>query len=116
MRMTPAVTTIRSFRLVVRPRAAPGIVFFLGLGNTLERFVVGLLVDLRLLLLGFLVVAVWPPHLGVCRRSRQCQRERHYRQGFHVGHSPPSSVGNLLRSTTMAKGALPKTGPAISNY
>ena len=41
------------------PRDAPRIVFFLGLRNSFERGLVGLLVDLRLLLVRLLVVVIY---------------------------------------------------------
>jgi hypothetical protein len=57
---------------ICRTRHAPGIVFFLGLGNPLERGLVGLLVHLRFLLVGFGVVAAMPlaAHLRLRRQSQ----------------------------------------------
>src|SRR5260370_37710280 len=80
------------FRFLGRVRGtrdAPGVVFFLGLGNALKRGLVGLLVDLRFLLLALLVAAPLPlattptTHLGV-RGHRDQRQYRHYRsEGLH---------------------------------
>src|ERR1700759_3088816 len=119
----PAKRRMRSIRLMVsrllrglvRPRAAPGIVFFLGLGDALECLVIGLLIDLRLLLLGLFVIAVRAPRLGVGGRGRPSQHHRRCRQRFHW-KLPVVSAGNLLRNSTMAKETLLEAGLTISNY
>src|SRR5262249_37274928 len=77
-------------RLLVRrrgPRPAPGVVFFLGLRNALERLLIGLLVDLRLFLIGFGSAVARPvPSAAHLRVRRQCQKHqqcRRHRQGSH---------------------------------
>src|SRR5258705_8102242 len=60
------------------PGHAPGIILFLRLRNPVERGLVSLLVNSRLLLLRLLCVALMPlaVHLRVCGRRDQRQRRR----------------------------------------
>ena len=69
--------SLRFFGGFRRTRRAPGVVFFLGFGNFVERSLVGLLVDLRLFRL-FGVSALRPLalHLGVRRQRIAWLRRR----------------------------------------
>src|SRR6266446_7527816 len=87
----PAITSERRglFLLLLdgicRTRHAPGIVFLLGLGNPLQRGLVGLLVHLRFLLVGLGVVAPMPlaAHLRLRRQNQQRQDRRRDRHTLH---------------------------------
>src|SRR5205085_8317336 len=101
------------------PRDAPRVVFFLGLRNALERGLVGLVVHLRLLLFGFVVVAM--PQLALRLRGRRQQRQHTecHREGLHWFF--PSQTGlsaNLSRGQTTAnpKKALPGCTSAIIDH
>src|SRR6516165_4647871 len=85
-----AVLFRRFFVGVRRLGHGPGIVFLLGIGNALERFLIGLVVDLGLLLIGFFALVARPPlaHLCICGCSQQRQRRNRYRQDSHAASSP----------------------------
>src|SRR5262249_37409272 len=85
-----------------RTRASPGIVFFLRVRNALECFVVGLLVYLRLLLIG-LVAAGMPlaaSHLRFHRQHQQREERNRDRQRLHQSFSPRRRPGETYRVAT----------------
>src|SRR5690348_15585508 len=86
---------------LARARDAPGIVFLLGLGNAVERGLVGFFVHLRLLGVGALVTALMVPttaaHLRLCGRGNEHDHCRHREPASHC--SPPCFwTGRLYRA------------------
>src|SRR5450631_671612 len=82
----------RFFVGVRRLGHGPRIVLLLGFGNALERFLIGLVIDLWLFVRGVCIVALMSsfasPHLRLNGHSQKCQYRRSYRQGPHRNASP----------------------------
>src|SRR5947207_11700833 len=79
-----SIASLRFPGRVDRLGNGPWIVFFLGLGNALERGLVGLLVHLRPVIFGFLFLAAMRPlALGVSGHREKRQNERRNRENLH---------------------------------
>src|ERR1700681_3641048 len=76
---------------------APRIILFLGVRDPFERGLVSLVIDYRLLLVGFLSLAAGTPGLGVRRHRKQRQYHSRDREGLHCW-SPATHCQLTLQS------------------